>query len=334
MIFYKEKYDLTFICKKGNYHFAEPILKELEKKYKIQYLFPVHKRDYWHFMVKGEVIWVEWANKFAHQVAKKKWNKKVVVRLHRNEIESDYMQKIKWQNIDDLIFVNSFFENKFKKKINNNINTHTIPNAIDVSAFPNNKKKYGKSIVAYGYNFNPIKGYDSLIKMFSKLIQIDQEFTLTIMGMKSNKPEFIAHKKELINLINKLNLNNKVNLIEKDIAKSLIEDRKNISEFLKEYDIIMSYSNTESFHYAFAEGMLSGLEGFYNMWHNPLTKEFWEDWGYNSEDELIQGIINWSKMTNDEKIKKAQKNREYIINNYGSKAISEQYEKLLFGKIK
>ena len=45
-------------------------MQELEKKYTIQYLFPEHKRDYHHWQVKGRIIWVEWAHKFAKEVAK------------------------------------------------------------------------------------------------------------------------------------------------------------------------------------------------------------------------------------------------------------------------
>ncbi len=334
-LFNKKRYDITFVCQKGHNHFAEPILAELEKKYTIQYISPKHKRDYWHFMVKGDVIWVEWANKFAHQVSKKHWkNKKVIVRLHRNEIISKYMDKINWNNIDNLIFVNSFFENEFKEKINSKVKTITISNAIDVESFPFYKKNYGKSIAIYGFTFNPIKGYDLLIKMFKKLIDIDSEFNLTIMGMNTSQPSSIRHLEEIKNLIKELKLETKIKIIEKERVSSLIDDRINVSEFLKKHDIILSYSNTESFHYSFAEGMLSGLQGFYNMWHNPLIKEFWEDYGCNSEDEFINGIINWSKLNNEEKIRKAKLNREYIINNFSSQAIAEKYEELFFGKIK
>ena len=80
----EKKYDITFISRKDSAHFAEPILSELKKKYVIQYLSPEHKYQYNHWQVKGEVIWVEWAHKFAREVSKKNWkHKKVIVRLHR-----------------------------------------------------------------------------------------------------------------------------------------------------------------------------------------------------------------------------------------------------------
>ena len=60
------------MCYKGKEHFAEPILNILEKKYSIEYLYLERNRDYWHFKVKGKVIWNEWANKFAWHISKKK----------------------------------------------------------------------------------------------------------------------------------------------------------------------------------------------------------------------------------------------------------------------
>lgn len=322
-------YNLTFICRKGQEHFAQPILKELEKKYTIQYLYPEHKINY--FMLIGDIIWIEWANKFALQVSKKRWkNKKVIVRLHRNEIISRYMKKIKWGNIYNVIFVNSYFENEFKEKISSTIKTITIPNAIDIKSFPYYPHKYGKSICVYGFTFNPIKGYDLLLKMFRKLVNIDPEFHLTIMGMISKQHSSIRHLKEIKQQIINLNLTENVTIIEKKRVNSIITDRTNVSKFLRNHDIIMSYSSTESFHYSFAEGLLSGLEGFYNMWHNPLIAEFWKKWGYNNEKNLMNGILNWVNLSQEEKENKAQANREYVINNFSDKIISKKFEKLFW----
>lgn len=334
MFFLKKnpEFDLTFICSKGADHFAQPILNELEKKYKIQYLYPVHKMDYWHFKVLGKVIWVEWANKFAHQVSKKKWkDKKIIVRLHRNEILSRYMKLIKWKNVDHVIFVNSNFENEFKQKISNNVQTSTIPNAIDVGAFPYMEPKNNKSICIYGYGFNPIKGYDDLIRFFQKLLALDPDFHLTIMGMATKQHSSIRQLKKIKGLVQDLSLEKHITIIEKDLVDSLVKDKKNVSQFLSRHDIILSFSHVESFHYAFAEGLLSGLQGFYNQWHNPLIKEFWGPWGCKSEKNMVDRIIEWSELDTSEMKKITYKNREYVIGHFSSSHVAERYASLFFG---
>lgn len=326
-----QRFDISFICKIRNDHFAQPILKELDEKYHIQYLYSGHKFFYRHLLVQSNIIWVEWANRLAMQVSKKKWrNKKVIIRLHRNEISSRYLNKIQWENVDHVVFVNSNIKNEFDQKFENQIKTITIPNAINVESFPYHYKKHNKSICAYGYTFNPIKGYDNLIKMFSKLVKTDPEFHLTIMGMITKQHSSIRHLREIKKLIIDLNISDHISIIEKDLVTSLINDRKNISNFLANHDIIMSYSNVESFHYSFAEGLLSGLEGFYNMWHNPIINEFWENWGYESESALIKAIFKWVNLSQKEKEIKTLENRQYVINHFGSKVIGKHYQKLLF----
>lgn len=328
----KKNYDLTFVCKHNNHHFAEPILAELEKKYKIQYLFVERSSDYWHFKVKGKVIWNEWANKFAWHISKKNWkDRKVFVRLHRYEIDSKYMNLINWSNINQLIFVNSVYENDFNNKINKLVKTITIPNAININSFPNNKINYGNNICAISVDFNERKGYIKLVNMFNKLIKIDNNFKLNIIAVKSDLSD--KQKVELNNEIIKLNLSDFVTITQRIQLEDKDKERNEIANILQKNDIILSYSDDESFHYSFAEGMLSGLEGFYNMWQNSKIKEFWNSWGYNSEDDFIAGIIFWSKLSNEEKINKAILNRNYVVNNFGSVIIAKKYEELFFGNI-
>lgn len=330
----KYEYDITFICAKGNDHFAQPILKELEKKYRIQYLLPAHWTEYFNFKVKGKIVWVEWAMKYAYRVSKKNWsNQKVVFRFHGNEIKTKYMEKIRWNNVDELIFINSKFQDKFIDTINSKVHTKFIPNAIDVESFPYHQSQNGKNICVYGYTFKPLKGYDNLIKTFKKIVDIDSDFHLTIMGMNTNKATSIQNLIDMKILIKEMNLTDKITIFEKEMVQSLVEDRKNVSEFLKNHDIILSYSDTESFHYSFGEGLLSGLEGFYNMWHNPMITEFWADWGCKSEDEFITTIINWTKLSHEEKLKKTKANREYVINNFGSEVISNKFEQLILNNM-
>ncbi len=327
---FQPKYDITFVCYKGKEHFAEPILKILEKKYSIQYLFLERNRDYWHYKVKGKVIWNEWANKFAWHISKKNWkDRKVFVRLHRYEIETKYMQMIKWQNISNLIFVNHQYELDFKNRIDDKANTITIPNALDVNSFPFLKKNYDKNICALSVDFDIRKGYLNLIRTFNKLIKLDNEFKLNIIAIKSANSD--EQRKILDAEIKILDLNNSVNIIQRNKNNNLKEERSEVANLLNDNDIIISYSDDESFHYSFAEGLLVGLQGFYNMWENPLIKEFWEDFGYNSEDEFIKGILDWSKLSNEDKLTKSLKNRQYVIDNFGDEVIANKYEELFFG---
>jgi glycosyltransferase involved in cell wall biosynthesis len=325
------KFDLTFICRKGKNHFAQPILKELEKTHSIQYLFPEHKRDLKLHQIKGKIIWVEWALKFAYLVSKKKWKQqKVFVRLHRWEIDTDYMKKIKWQNIDKIIFVNKNFDKQFIKNINSKVGTVTIPNALSISEFPMRQIKNTRKLFSYSIAFLPWKGYLELLDFFAKLLTRDNSFHLSIMARKPQTNLEGSYIAQINNRLQTLRLKDFVAKIERENITDFVKDRKNISDCLSQHDAIISFSKKESFHYAFAEGLLSGLQGFYNAWENPLIKEFWGKWGYNSEDEMINAIIDWSNLPLIEKNKIAKENRNYVIKKFGAKKIAKIYEKEFF----
>ena len=97
---------------------------------------------------------------------------------------------------------------------------------------------------------------------------------------------------------------------------------------MKTHNTIVSYSQLESFHYSFAEGLLSGLEGFCNGWRDLNPRFFWNDWCYDNEQDFINAILKWSKSPLEDRIYKSKKNREYIINNYSSKRILSDYKNL------
>ncbi len=318
----KKEYDITFICRRNRDHFAQPILKELEKTYSIQYLLPEHKHDYHHWQVKGRIIWVEWAHKFAKEVSKKRWkNKKVFVRLHRYEIETPYMKGINWFNVNQLIFVNPELEKYFKKNINGSVETKTIPNAIDISKFNYNIPTNKNSLLAFSLHFNPIKSYDQLINVFSKIIDINPEILLTIAAQHSEISKNKNHYKKCKYLIAKNNL-------QKHIHLYTIKNDNEVIGLFKNHNAIVSYSKLESFHYAFAEGLLSGLDGFCNGWRKLNPRFFWNDWCADNEKKFIHAVLEWSNSSLSKKIKKSIKNREYIINNYSSIVISNVFKNI------
>jgi glycosyltransferase involved in cell wall biosynthesis len=297
-------------------------LQELEKKYTIQYLFPEHKRDYHHWQVKGRIIWVEWAHKFAKEVAKKKWGeKKIFVRLHRYEIETPYMDEIKWDNVDKLIFVNPELEGLFMNRVKKQVDTITIPNAIDISKFHYNAPTEENSLLAFSMRYNPAKSYDQLIETFAKIAKINPHIKLTIAAQNSEIVEDNDHYKKCKQLVKKYRLWKNINLY-------TIKNDSEIFELLKTHNTIVSYSQLESFHYSFAEGLLSGLEGFCNGWRDLNPRFFWNDWCYDNEQDFINAILKWSKSPLEDRIYKSKKNREYIINNYSSSLISNAFENI------
>ena len=240
-------------------------------------------------------------------------------RLESNE---KYMKKIRWEKVDRLIFVNPELEKIFKQKINKFVKTVTIPNAIDIEKFDYFEPSSKNSLLAYSHSFHPVKGYNNLLTTFAKIINANPNFSLTIAAKKPTSLIHIKNYNECKKIILNSNLKNKAFLHE-------ITEDKEIPTLLKNHNGIISYSDIESFHYSFAEGLLSGLQGFCNGWRKLNPNNFWNTWCYKNEQKFVEGILQWGELSLSERKKISSLNRKYIIENFSSKKIGQEYLNLL-----
>lgn len=318
---------VNFISRKGTEHFATPILNYIknntndlviEKTITKNKLLAVFKSFFYN------KIWVEWASHNAINISSiLRANQKLVIRLHRYEMYNEkYMKKIKWGKVERLIFVNPELEKIFKKNVNKYVKTVTIPNAIETEKFNYFEPSSKNSLLAYSHSFHPVKGYDNLLITFAKLINVNPNFSLTIAAKKPKSPIHLKNYNQCKKIILNSNLKNKAFIHE-------IADDSEIPDLLKKHNGIISYSDIESFHYSFAEGLLSGLQGFCNGWRELNPYNFWNNWCYENEQKFIEGILLWGKLPIKERKKISISNRQYIIENFSSEKIGQEYLNLL-----
>tara|TARA_Y100001970_G_C14211745_1_gene847344 strand:- start:70 stop:1056 length:987 start_codon:yes stop_codon:yes gene_type:complete len=327
------KNNFTFICESEKDHFSNYILLELEKKFDVDKIISNSKLKYLISLFSAEIYWIEWASNPAIFISKYKTKKqKLFIRLHRYEMyKNKWMQKIRWDNVDKVIFVNSELEHEFKTLVPN-CNTITIPNAVNIETFPLSQRTNENTLLSYGYQFNPIKGYLDLIELFNNLNNIDSSFNLTIAGKNPDNDIYKIHLNECYQLIKKYDLESNINIKLLNISAKELLEHKNINHLLTNHNGIISYSLEESFHYAFAEGLTSGLEGFCNGWRKLNPQQFWSNWCYDNESAMIQGLLNWGKMDISKRNANGLKNRDYIKNNYSIKIIANLYANLFSEK--
>ena len=100
-----------------------------------------------------------------------------------------------------------------------------------------------------------------------------------------------------------------------------IQSKRIANELLKDADIILSVSNYECFHYAFAEGLAAGLQGFCRGDREGSPQDFWSPYCYDSMEAMADQIIE--SVQEDEQVKQYQSkvNREYIEGNFSPEKI-------------
>ena len=314
---------ITCICKKGTSQFIIPIIDYLSIKIKIGFIEYSTKANYIAQVFSSDIIFVEWATAAAKFISKiKRKHQFFIIRLHRYEFKDEkLMNSIKWQNVDLLIFVNDSLRKEFNKQYPN-VKTLTIPNAVDCQKFRLTKRTKKNTLLTYSMHFTELKAYYELIKVFKRIISLDSNYHLTIATQKPMSKEHKQYYLKCCSLIEELEMADYVTIEtlgpEKDAQEKIIY-------LLETHNAIISFSDIESFHYSFAEGLLSGLHGFCRGWRYPDPKEFWNKWCYTDEPSFIQGIIDWGCCNMQNRNETAKENRRYIINNFSKEIIGEKY---------
>ncbi|HIL97077.1 MAG TPA: glycosyltransferase family 1 protein [Pseudomonadales bacterium] len=319
---------IHFLCEKGHCHFAKNILKKLDllcisKEY-------VTKIGCLWGTVGAEIIWAEWASNGALIASryKRPWQK-LVVRLHKYELyRSKRMKRIRWANVDCVIFVNSELEATFKELVDRSVPTVTIPNALDVDRFQLSEITAANSIVSYSITFSEVKAYHKLIQLIKAAVQLVPDIKLTIAAQRPITESQQNYHDRCAELVDMLDLSSVVKFQYLEINPNELEVQNNIKKLLKTHNAVISYSDIESFHYSFAEGLLSGLQGFCRGWGEISLKEFWDNWIYENEEDFLSAIVEWANTSVSERKRIALENRKYVINSFSADSVAKKFREL------
>lgn len=247
----------------------------------------------------ADIIFCEWGLGNAVFYSKnKKSNQKLIVRLHRQELETDYLKHVKIENIDKLITVSPYIYEEFcrtfklpREKMN------LVYNNIDLIKFVNannENRKFHIGMVGY---LPKLKRLDLALDIFSELYEKDSRYYLHFKGKRpedlkwlwrnDNEREFYITQFQRIK-----NAEWKDNVI--------FEPFGNVVEFYNRMEFILSVSDVESFHLAAAEGMACGAIPIITNWEGSDTI-YSKEYILNDVEDVENYIVN------------KRDNRDYIL---------------------
>jgi len=168
---------IAVLCLPGWESFLCDIVDYLKTKYDVRTCFSDNMREVESAIRWADIVWLEWAHELAVSVTNHPAlleGKRVICRLHSYEALAGYPQKIKWENVHDLIFV----AEHIKQIVQNQIPSigrrvrciHVISNGIDLNKFPFKERKKGKNLAFLG-SVNYKKGPMLLFHAFLDLVQ-------------------------------------------------------------------------------------------------------------------------------------------------------------------
>lgn len=224
----------------------------------------------------ADVIFCEWClgnlKWYSHN---KKPNQRLVARFHAQEARVPYMAEANWGNIDHVSFVSEHtrrqalkvFEGFPLKK------TSVIPNYLDETKFTSKKKtgdaKFTLGIVGVAPKS---KRLDRAIDLLEALLDDDSRYCLRVKGKHPLDYGWLLKRDDELsyyrNVFERINSNPKLRY--KVIFDPPGDD---VNEWFTMVGFILSPSDSESFHMAVGEGVLTGAVPL--VWDWTGAKEVW-----------------------------------------------------------
>jgi FkbM family methyltransferase len=260
----KKNEKIAFFCLPGLETFIKPIAEELTYEYDVRLIISKDANEITEAIKWADIVWLEWANDlaiFATNKVPEIANKKVICRLHGYEIFSKFPEKINWELVDKLIFVNEHKKELFKEiypKVN--VEKIVIKNGIDLDKFTFKIRKKNHNLLIMG-NINYRKGFETLLLSFQHLLETDNKYKLYIKGIFQD----LRYRDYILNIIKEMKIENNIIFIDQ-----YIDD---IDSWGERFGYILSTSIEESFHYTIGEFMSKGIKPVINSW--PSARETW-----------------------------------------------------------
>lgn len=266
----------------------------------------------------ADVLFCEWGlgNVVWYQEHKKE-HQKLIVRLHRFEMDTKYIKMFDYNKIDLCIAISPYIYEEFHRiaKVPRE-KMKVIYNAIDTQRFDKPKKR--------GYEFHigiigivpKLKRLDRAIDILEELYKKDKRYKLFIKGKHPNEYNWVWNNPEQRKFYDVIferiqNADFKDNII--------FEGWGDVSEWLQNIGYILSVSDYESFHMAPIEGMASGAvplvlqrEGVNTVFPNGFIQK--------NKQGIVDTIVNQKFEIVDLK--------SYPISNFDIHIIGEQINKL------
>ena len=331
----KEKsYKQTILVAGHDLKFIEGIIEKLQNdNYKV--LIDQWKRHDKHSAYKSrkllkqaDIIICEWClgnavwyshNKLSHQ--------KLIVRFHRQEIETTYPEKIKLNTIDKMVFVGPHYLRKALKKygwrqedkfvlIGNYVLSDTMNLPKDQNA------KFHLGIVGI---VPKMKRLDRALDILKELRKKDTRFQLYIKGKTAKDFPWMKDRPEELEYYEKQDehIGNSHYLKE---AVHFDGFGKDMPIWYQKIGFILSVSDFESFHLTVADGASSGAIPIILKWEGS-DEIYPKVWSLKSIDEAVNKILTLSK--NDSKFAiEATQCQEYV-QKFNLNNIYNEWSKLL-----
>ncbi|KKC49286.1 hypothetical protein VE23_22965 [Paenibacillus sp. D9] len=213
-----------------------------------------------HCLEWADVIFCEWGLGNAVWYSNHKIKgQKLIVRMHRQEIETVFPVNYQLDNIDHIVAISPYILEEFHRVLKIPRSKFTmIYNMINIKKF--RKKKIENADIQFNVGICGIipslKGFDRALNIFENLWEKNQRYKLFIKSKLPHELPWVLKREQ-----EKLYYDNAFSRIEQAPWKNNVvfdPSGDDVNEWFRRIGFILSTSEYESFHLAPMEGMVSG----------------------------------------------------------------------------
>jgi len=286
----KEKQDI-YVTSSGGVNFISPLVKEWKKDKKVILDAKPFRPE-----IKADIIWCEWANENAINVANYKTDARKFLRLHAYEAYSPYLFHIKWDKFEKVIFIAEHIKNRVEAVAGKIPNAVVIPVGIDVNKYTL-RNNYNNKIACAG-QISRKKGAGELMLLAKSLPEY--EFHLAGKYIEDDVADYFNFRKPDNLFIHPFSYN--------------------LNEWLKDYTFFLNTSIREGNPITMLEAMACGLKPLVRDW---VGSEIYGEYVYKDIEELKK-LLKGSY--------EPEEYRAFVEENYDFENTYKEIEKLLEAK--
>ncbi len=321
-----------------DFRFIQPIINHFSSHTQYEILLDDHPG---HIIVnterstellnKSDIIFCEWCLGNAEWYSiNKKPNQILIIRLHHQELNLEYSEKIYWENVDKIIFIcqnnMKIFLSQFPKLLNKAILIYNPINTIKFRQSKINGSEFNIGLVG----FLPMrKAPDLAVSIFEQLKHLDHRYKLFLKGKLPWEFDWLWDRQDEKEYYERLF--NKIEIY-KERGDLYVEPYgDDIQYWFSKIGLIFSTSEHEGSHQVVAEGMASGAIPVIRDWEGA-DLIYPPKYIFHSPSEAIKLVTRWKQGSDLKDEIEIVKN--YSFENFDQSFIIQQYEDLFLELVK
>jgi glycosyltransferase involved in cell wall biosynthesis len=307
---------VAFLCLPGLESFLGDIVTQFSQLGPVRTCYSTEPDDLQAALEWAEVVWIEWANELAVTLTGHPTlldGKRVICRLHSYEAFAPHVEQIKWEKINDLIFVAPHIKDHACKAVPDLServrDIYVIPNGIDLGKYRFVERKPGRNLAFLGF-INYKKGPQLLLHAFAELIRRDPDYRLHIAGQYQDD----RYRLYLKQMLPELELEGKVSF------DGWIDD---VESWLADKNYVVCSSVLESQGMGIMQAMAMGIK--------PVIHSF------VGASEIYDGEFLWTRISEfADQVQSSeydsQRYREFVESRYSLEKTNAELSKVLLPK--